>query len=277
MAIIVIYPITWIIGSALNPTTGILNPTTGVSTGRGISAIQAIPSEPTLDNFKRLFTTASKNNFWDWYRNTAVVAVLTMIFAVILNTFTAFVFARFRFKGSKAGLLAMMILQMFPSFLSLVAIYVICLNFGMINNIYALVFIYVGGSIPYNIWLVRGYMMNIPKSLDEAAVIDGASKLQIFFRVIFPMSVPIISFMAVTAFMAPWMDYILPRMLLSSNENLTLAIGLFRMADSGDPGNYDITAFSAGCLIVGIPIATLYMVFQRFLLVGLTAGANKGE
>jgi arabinogalactan oligomer/maltooligosaccharide transport system permease protein len=170
-----------------------------------------------------------------------------------------------------------MVLQMFPSFLGMTAIYVICLSFGLTDNIYTLVVLYVGGAIPYNVWLVRGFMLNIPKSLDEAAFIDGATKLQVFMRVVFPLSVPLISFLAVTAFMAPWMDYILPRLLLSANENRTLAIGLFEMADPANTARYDITAFSAGCIIVGLPIAMLYMVFQRFLLTGLTAGANKGE
>jgi arabinogalactan oligomer/maltooligosaccharide transport system permease protein len=260
MAIIVLYPVAWIVGSSLNP-------------GTGIATISAIPQNPTLDNYTRLLT---ETKFPSWYRNTLIIALLTMFFTVTLNTFTAFIFARFKFRGSKWGLLAMMVLQTFPSFLGMTAIYVICLSFNLTDNIYALVALYVGGSIPYNIWLVRGFMLNIPRSLDEAAYIDGATKLQVFARVIFPLSVPIISFLAVSAFMAPWMDYILPRLLLSSTENRTLAIGLFDLSNPTHSG-YDITAFTAGCMIVGLPIATLYMVFQRYLLVGLTAGANKGE
>jgi arabinogalactan oligomer/maltooligosaccharide transport system permease protein len=261
MAIIVLYPIAWIVGSSLSPTTA-------------LSSVQAIPTSPTLDNYRRLL---NETNFTDWYKNTMIIAVLTLFFTITVTTWTAFVFARFRFKGSKNGLLAMMMMQMFPSFLSMTAIYVIFLNFGLTDNIYPLVILYVTGSIPYNIFLVRGYMLHIPKSLDEAAYIDGASKMQVFIKVVFPLSVPIISFMAVMAFMAPWMDYILPRLLLRSNINRTLAIGLFDLADLGNPGTYDITAFTAGCIIVGLPIATLYMVFQKYLLIGLTAGANKGD
>ncbi len=260
MAVIVLYPIVWIIGSSLN-------------SANAIAQVEAIPAQPTLDNYVRLLT---ETNFPLWYRNTLIIALLTMFFTVTLNVFTAFIFARFKFRGSKWGLLAMMVLQTFPSFLGMTAIYVICLSFNLTDNIYALVALYVGGSIPYNIWLVRGYMLNIPRSLDEAAYIDGASKLQVFARVVFPLSVPIVSFLAVSAFMAPWMDYILPRLLLRSNTNTTLAIGLFDLSNPTTAG-YDITAFTAGCMIVGLPIATLYMIFQRYLLVGLTAGANKGE
>jgi arabinogalactan oligomer/maltooligosaccharide transport system permease protein len=169
-----------------------------------------------------------------------------------------------------------MILQMFPSFLALTAIYVIFLTFGLLDNVYALVLLYVSGGIPFSCWLVRGYMLNIPKSLDEAAYIDGASKIQVFTKVIFPMSVPIISFIAFMSFIAPWMDYIMPRMMIRSSANFTLAMGLFSLADQG-AATHDITAFTAGALIVGAPIAILYFVFQRYLLTGIAAGANKGE
>jgi arabinogalactan oligomer/maltooligosaccharide transport system permease protein len=117
-------------------------------------------------------------------------------------------------------------------------------------------------------------MLNIPRSMDEAAYIDGASKVQLFFRIILPLSLPIITVIAVTSFMGPWMDYMLPRYLINQTEKRTLAIGLFDMI-SGT--NSDITAFCAGSVLVAIPITILYMVFQRFLLEGLMAGANKGE
>jgi arabinogalactan oligomer/maltooligosaccharide transport system permease protein len=150
----------------------------------------------------------------------------------------------------------------------------VALNFGMLNNLNMLVIIYIAGGIPGNIWLVRGYMLNIPKSLDEAAFIDGASKLQLFYRIILPLCLPIVMFIAVGAFMGPWLDYMLPRYLINQNETRTLAIGLFDMI-SGNTNQF--TTFCAGCVIVAVPIAALYMVFQRFLLEGLVAGANKGE
>ncbi|MDR2402971.1 MAG: ABC transporter permease subunit, partial [Spirochaetaceae bacterium] len=167
-----------------------------------------------------------------------------------------------------------MILQMFPSFMGLTALYMVALNFGMLNNLNMLIIIYVAGGIPQNIWLVRGYMLNIPKSMDEAAFIDGVTKLQLFFKIILPLSLPIVFFIAVTAFMGPWMDYMLPRYLINQNEKRTLAIGLFDLIRGQ---NADFTAFCAGSVLVAIPITILYMVFQRFLLEGLMAGANKGE
>jgi arabinogalactan oligomer/maltooligosaccharide transport system permease protein len=257
VAAIVIYPLLWVIGTSLNSRVGI--------------AGSIFPAVPTMDNYIRLFT---ETKYGIWYANTLLVAVLTTLFSIVLHTMTAFVFARFRFKGRKMGLLFVMILQLFPSFMGLTALYMVALNFGMLNNLMMLVIVYVAGGIPGNIWLVRGFMLNIPRSLDEAAFIDGASKPQLFFKVILPLSLPIITFISVTSFMGPWMDYMLPRYLINQNEKRTLAIGLFDMI-SGT--NSDIPAFCAGSVLVSIPITCLYMAFQRFLLEGLMAGANKGE
>lgn len=259
MAFVVIYPIVWIVGAAFNPV-------------NSISSSTPIPENPTLDNFKELF---EKTKYLNWYKNTFYVATMTMIFAAIINTLTAFIFARFEFKGRKMGLLTVIILQMFPAFLGMTALYMIALNFGLLNNLNMLVIIYVAGSIPANIWIVQGYMLNLPKSLDEAAYIDGASKLQIYWYVILPLAVPIISFIAVTSFMGPWMDYILPRVLINKDAYKTLAVGLFELVTNKSGAQY--TQFAAGAVLVAVPIASLYIYFQKYLLEGLTAGANKGE
>jgi arabinogalactan oligomer/maltooligosaccharide transport system permease protein len=258
VAVVVIYPLLWVIGSSLNESAG-------------IARTSIFPEKISLNNFKNLFT---KFNYGKWYLNTLYVAALTTLFSIIIHTMTAFVFARFPFKGRKMGLLTVMILQMFPSFMSLTALYMIALNFGMLNNLNMLVIVYVAGGVPANIWLVRGYMLNIPKSMDEAASIDGVTKLQLFYKIILPLSMPIIFFIAVTSFMSPWMDYMLPRYLINMNEKRTLAIGLFDLINGT---NADFSAFCAGAVLVAIPITILYMVFQRFLLEGLMAGANKGE
>ncbi|MDR1466561.1 MAG: sugar ABC transporter permease [Treponema sp.] len=258
VSVVVIYPLLWVVGSSLNPQ-------------NGIARSSMIPADATLDNYIRLFT---QTKYGVWYLNTLYVAVVTTVFSLVLHTMTAFVFARFPFKGRKAGLLSVMILQMFPSFLGLTALYMVALNFKMLNNLNMLVIVYVAGGIPGNIWLVRGYMLNIPKSMDEAASIDGLSKIQLFFKIILPLSLPIMFFIAVTSFMGPWMDYMLPRYLINQNEKRTLAIGLFDLI-SGQ--NSDFTAFCAGAVLVAVPITALYMVFQRYLLEGLMAGANKGE
>jgi len=205
-----------------------------------------------------------------------IIAVLNTIGTVLVHTFMGFVFARLQFRGRKAGLLTIMVLNMFPSFLALTAIYAIFLTFGWLDNIYALVLLYIGGGIPGTMWLMRGYMLNIPKSLDEAAYMDGATKWQVFTKVIFPMSKPIITFIGFGAFMGPWMDFIFPRLVLRSTANHTIAIGLERLSDPGS-GSWDITAFTAGSLIIAVPFGIIFFVFQKYFALGIAAGANKGE
>ena len=262
LVLVVVIPVLWVVGSSLSPS----------STG-AISDVKLIPENPSLINFIELF---SKTNFTAWYKNTLIIAALTTVCTSLINMLTAFVFARFPFKGRKSLMMFITLFNMFPSFLGLTAVYVICMSFGLLDNIYTLVIIYTAGSIPGNIFLARGYLLNVPRSLDEAAYIDGATKFQVFSRVILPLSVPILSFLALNAFMGPWFDYILPRMLIRSNTNTTLAIGLYELTDTMS-ANYNIPRFAAASVLVAIPIAALQIIFQRFLITGITAGANKGE
>ncbi|MCL2139032.1 MAG: ABC transporter permease subunit, partial [Treponema sp.] len=197
VAAVIIFPLLYIFSSSFNDSKSISQ--------------TLIPEKFSLNSFKLLFTEL---NYGAWYLNTLYVAVLTTLFSLLIHTMTAFVFARFSFRGRKMGLLTVMILQMFPSFMSLTAMYMIANTFNMLNNLNMLIIIYVAGGIPANIWLVRGYMLNIPKSMDEAASIDGLTKFQLFRKIILPLSMPIMFFIAVTSFMGPWMDYMLPRYLI---------------------------------------------------------------
>jgi len=267
LAFIVVIPIVYAVGTSLSPRAGILN--------------TIWPENPSWVNYEFLLKGSRIVNeveettyFTKWYATTFIVALETMVGAVFFVTGTAYVFARYNFKGKKAGLLSILILQMFPTFLSLIALFTLFQTFGLTNNPYALPIIYVSGGIPFNIWLIKGYLMNIPKELDESAKIDGANKLQIFTKIILPLSVPILSFVAVTSFMSPWMDYILPSFLIPDSDKWTLAVGIFDFINDASDVNYP--AFAAAALLVAVPIAILYITFQRYLIEGITAGANKG-
>lgn len=267
LAFVVIIPVIYTVGTSLSPNSQILN--------------SIWPENPSFINYEFLFKGTREvggetvdTDFKLWYWNTLQVAFMTMIGAVLFITGSAYVFSRYKFKGKKAGLLTILVLQMFPSFLSLIALFTLFQTFGLTNEPKALVIIYVSGAIPFNIWLIKGYLQGIPKELDESAKIDGANKLQIFFRIILPLSVPIISFVAVTQFMAPWMDYILPSYLIIDSEKWTLAVGIFSFIN--DLSNTNYPAFAAAAIIVALPITVLYITFQRFLIEGITAGANKG-
>jgi arabinogalactan oligomer/maltooligosaccharide transport system permease protein len=257
ISISILYPVIWIIGSSFNP-------------GASLASATAIPKHPTLDNFIRLF---KETDYKRWYLNTLSIAVLNMIVSVFLVGTMGYVFARLKFAGKNVGLLTILIMQMFPSFMGMIAIYVLFLNFGLLNQPLALVIIYSAGQIPYNTWLIKGYLKNVSTSLDEAAQIDGATKLQIYTKIILPIMFPILTFVAITQFMAPWFDYILPSFLISSTEKKTLAVGLYEMINTQTNTNF--TMFAAGSVLIAVPVAILYLFLQKYLISGLSAGANK--
>lgn len=256
--IIVLVPVIWIVGSSMNP-------------GNSLYGSSLIPKNPTFAHYIELFT---KTDFPIWYMNTLKIATLTMIFSVIFITMTAYVMSRFRFKGRKQGLMIMLILQMFPTILSMTALYVLLWQMNLLNNHWGLVLIYVGGGIPYNTWLVKGYFDGIPRSLDEAGRIDGASNLTIFRKIILPLAKPIITFVALTSFTGPWMDFLLPRLLIRSAENKTLAVGLYEWVTGQQ--NTKFTLFAAGAILVAIPIIILFAYLQKNIVEGLSSGASKG-
>lgn len=258
LAILVIYPLVWIVGASLGPDKGIAN-------------ASAIPSGATIRNYIDLLTTT---DYARWYLNTFMVATANMVLSVGLSAFSAYVFSRMRFRGRKAGLLAMLVLQIFPSFLTAIAVYMLFLNFGMLDSLVGLVVVSVAAQLPYNTWLLKGYMDNISSSFDEAALLDGASRTQIFWQIILPLTKPMLTFVAITQFAVPWMDFILPQLLISSPENKTIAIGLFAMVN--DQTRNEFTLFAAGAVLVAVPITLMYVLLQRHLIHGLSAGGEKG-
>lgn len=257
-SLIVLVPVVWIVLSSFHK-------------GTGLTGSSIIPRELTLRNYVRLF---KETDYLVWFRNSLSIAVLNAVVSVILILITAWVVSRFQFKGRKSGLMTMLILSMFPSFLSMTAIYTLFITFGLNKSPLSLVLVYSAGAIPYNVWLVKGYLDGVPVSLDEAAYIDGSSKINTFIKIILPMAKPIIVYCAVAQFMTPWMDYILPNLLFTGSSTKTIAVGLYAMI-TGNENSY-FTTFAAGAVLIAIPITILYLLFQKYLVEGIAAGANKG-
>ena len=257
MALVVLVPIVWIVGSSFNDQSSLLSAT-------------AFPENPTVAHYVELI---KETKFLNWYANTLKIAVVNMAISVIITSLTAYVFSRFKFKGKKTGLLSILILQMFPSFMGMMAPYNILWQLNLLNTHFGLILTYAAGQIPYNTWLVKGYLSSIPRSLDDAARLDGASNLRIFGQIILPLMKPILIFVALNQFISPWMDFIFPRMILSSPEKKTLAIGLYDMINSNTNNNF--TTFAAGAVLVALPITVLYVCLQKYLIQGVAAGANK--
>ena len=258
ISIVIVTPILWIVLSSFN-------------SGTSLFSSSLIPKNPTLIHYKELFT---KTDFPKWYRNTLKIATINMVISVILTTLSAYAFSRFKFKGRKQGLMAMMILQMFPGFLAMTAIYILLSKLGLLNSHWGLILVYAGGQIPYNTWLCKGYFDGIPRSLDEAAKIDGASNMTIFVKIILPLARPIITLVALTNFMGPWFDFIFPQIILKSSDKKTLAMGLFEWVQKQQ--NTHFTRFAAGAILVAIPITILFVYLQKHIVEGLSSGATKG-
>ena len=197
-----------------------------------------------------------------------------MILSVFLSMGSAYVFSRFRFKGRKFSLTSIMVLQMFPSIMGMIATYILLQIIGLLDTHLGLILVYAGGQIPYNTWMVKGYYDSLPRSLDESAKLDGARNATIFFKIIFPLVKPMVVYVALTNFISPWMDFMLPQLVLRSPEKKTLAIALYSMV-SGQQ-NTQFTTFAAGAVLIAVPITLLYIYLQKYITVGITAGASKG-
>ncbi|EGR1511905.1 sugar ABC transporter permease [Vibrio vulnificus] len=224
----------------------------------------------TLDHYQTLFTNTP---YLDWYKNTFMLATANMLISLVIVTMTAFVFSRYRFQGKRNVLMSILVLQMFPAFLSMTAIYILLSKMGLIDTYLGLLFVYVTGSLPFMTWLVKGYFDAIPTSLDEAAKIDGAGHMTIFLEIILPLAKPILVFVALVSFTGPWMDFILPTLILRSEEKMTLAIGIFSWISSNSAENF--TLFAAGSLLVAVPITLLFVATQKHITTGLVSGAVK--
>jgi arabinogalactan oligomer / maltooligosaccharide transport system permease protein len=260
MAAAVIYPLLWVVGSSFNP-------------GQSLSGSTMFPKNPTLAHYSFLFDT-DKTNYVHWYLNSLKISVLTMVLTVIVVSFTAYSFSRYRFLGRKNGLMTFLVLQMIPNYAALIAIFVLANRTGLIDTHLGLILIYVGGQIPMNTWLMKGYLDTIPKELDESAKMDGASHIRVFWQIVMPLAKPIIAVVALFSFIAPFGDFILARIILRTDENFTMAVGLYEMV-AKQFGN-EFTTFAAGSVLIALPIALLFLMFQRYFVSGLTAGGTKG-
>lgn len=254
----VLYPLVYVLSGAFAP-------------GASIANLSVVPFQNgfTLEHFVHLFT---RTDYPRWFLNTFIIAIGTTVLTVSIAALSAYVFSRFQFKLKKKMLMAMLILQIFPSFVGMVAIYVILLRINALDTLWGLILVYVAGNVPYNTWMVKTYVDTVPKSLDEAARIDGAGHWRIFTTIVMPVTKPILVFTAIASFAAPWMDYIFPKMVLRSSEMQTLALGLFTFVS--DKKN-QFTSFAAGSLLVAIPFIIFFVAAQDLIISSLAGGSVK--
>lgn len=227
------------------------------------------PSEYSLDTFRNLFTDTEMYNYPQWFRNTLFIAVMSCLIGSFLVILTAYTMSRFQFKGRKMIMKTTLILGMFPSFMGMIAVYIIMTQFGLINKMWGLILIY-SASAPMGYLTQKGFFDTIPASIDEAARIDGATNFQVFMKINLPLSMPIIVYTALTSFTFPWSDFILPKLLLKEKDLYTVAVGLMSLGDT------EFARFAAGSVFIAVPIVILYFCLMKFFVNGMTAGAVKG-
>ncbi len=234
-----------------------------------------IPKTFTLDNYKLLFTDTTLFNFPRWFMNTLFVAVFTTAITTVIVLLTSYAFSRLRFKLRKPMMNIILILGMFPGFMSMTAIYHIIKAMGLAQSLYALILVYSGGAA-MGYYISKGFFDTIPYAIDESAMLDGATKNQIFWKITLPMSKPIVIYTVLTSFLAPWVDFIFVSVIMrDSYQNYTVALGLFQMLTRENIGKY-FTRFAAGAVLVALPITILFIYMQKYYVSGVTGGSVKG-
>ena len=234
-----------------------------------------IPKQWTFQNYIDLFTGGGTLNFTKWFVNTFVVACFSCVISTISVLMVSYAFSRLRFKSRKKFINVGMILGMFPGFMTMIAIYYLLKAMGLTQTLVALVICYsAGAGLGYQI--SKGFFDTIPRALDEAATIDGATKNQIFWKIILPMSKPIVVYTVLTSFIGPWTDFILAKIIMGDKrDNYTVAIGLQLMIDLDFKTQY-YKQFLAGSVVVAVPITLLFLKMQKYYVEGVTAGGVKG-
>lgn len=263
LSIVWLFPIVWIVLTSFRGEGGAFVP-------------YIIPKTFTLENYRILLTNATGNfPFVRWFLNTLFVATISCILSTFITIAMAYALSRLRFRLRKPFLKVALVLNMFPGFMSMIAIYYILKALGLTETLFALILVYSSGAA-LGFYIAKGFFDTIPMALDESAMIDGANKWEIFTQITLPLSKPMIVYTSLMTFMGPWMDFIFAKIIMGDKvENYTVAIGLFTMM-TRTTANSLFMAFTAGCVLIALPITILFIFMQRFYVEGITSGSVKG-
>ncbi len=262
-----LFPVIWIFSASLDPRNTLVNQT-------------LIPPKANFDNYVKLFTSGDLLPYRQWLLNSTRIAVTTTVLTLFMTAFAAYAFSRFRFRGRRSLLQTVLLIQVFPNFLNMVALFLILQQLGAyvpwlsLNSHGGLILLYLGGALGVNTWLMKGFFDSIPRDLDEAATIDGASHWQTFWLVIFPLVRPILVVVGLLIFVGTYQEFILARVMLQDSQKYTLAVGLSLFVRDQYAQRWGV--FAAGALIGAMPVVIVFLIFQRYLVGGLTAGSVKG-
>ncbi|MCB0198631.1 MAG: sugar ABC transporter permease [Caldilineae bacterium] len=261
-----LFPIVFVISTSLNPS-------------GSLQTTRIFPANPSLANYQKLLTS-QQNPFLRWMLNSLIVSTTTAIITVALCAVAAYSFSRFRFRSRKRLLQGLLLSQVFPNVLAMVALYLILQQIGRyypmfgLNTLGGLVLIYLGGAIGFNTWLMKGFFDTVPRDLDESAMLDGASSWQTFWTIILPLVRPVLAVIFMLSFIGTYGDYLLAKVMLSNTEKYTVAVGLSLFI--GQQFGQRWGEFAAGAVVAAIPTLILFYISQSQLQGGLTSGSVKG-
>lgn len=244
-----------------------------LTAGNSLLVTSLIPEHFSLEHFQNVFDP-TRTSIFLWLKNSFIVGTATGVLAVLFVATAGYAFSRFRFPGKRYGLMAMLLIQMFPAQMSFVALYFFLLKIGLLNSLQGLVLVFLGGGMAFNTWLFKGYVDSLPRDLEESAYVDGANRFQAYWRVILPLTRPMMAVIFLFQFIGVYNDYILTSFLLSDPNKYTVTVGLrgFINNQFGQAWN----DFAAGALIASLPICIIFLLAQRWLVSGLASGAVKG-
>jgi arabinogalactan oligomer/maltooligosaccharide transport system permease protein len=258
-------PVVWVVSASLNQSGSLVSP-------------EIIPRNAGFENYRGMFEN-QYYPFTTWLFNSFKIAIISTILSVFSTALAAYAMSRFRFYGRKSLMRAILIINVFPGILSMIALYNIMQQLGQhvsflgLNSHASLILIYTSGALSINVFLMKGYLDSIPLEIDESALVDGATHWQVFSLITLPLAKPILISIGILTFMAVYGDFILPRVLLQSADNLTIMVGLYLFQDADYAQNWGV--FTAGAVVAALPVLVLYLLLQRYIIGGLTTGAVK--
>jgi len=240
------------------------------------SSLNPFPKEFSFDNFATVVETTAADGSWLFGQqawNSIIIAVATTFVGIFLATTAAYAFSRFRFPGRRVALLAFLVSQMFPGVLMLIPLYQLLKEFGLLSNSLGLILVYSTTAIPFCVWMLKGYFDTIPKELEEAAIMDGASQFTIFWRIMLPLAMPAVAVTALFSFMTAWNEFILAFTFMQDEKSMTLPVLVQSYVGEA---RVDWGPFAAASILVSLPVVALFYALQKNLVGGLTSGAVKG-